>query len=177
VWQDAHGASHRQVAPLSLIVSAFAPVQDVRKSVTPDLKPGASELLLIDLGRGRNRLGASVLAQAYNQVGDETADADDPVLLRRFFDAMQVLVAEGALLAYHDRSDGGVVVTLAEMAMAGGRGVSVDLPGKDPLAALFSEELGAVLQVADGARDRVMAVLASRGWQMRRFACASAADR
>jgi len=163
VWQDAHGASHRQVAPLSLIVSAFAPVQDVRKSVTPDLKPGASELLLIDLGRGRNRLGASVLAQAYNQVGDETADADDPVLLRRFFDAMQVLVAEGALLAYHDRSDGGVVVTLAEMVMAGGRGVSVDLPGKDPLAALFSEELGAVLQVADGARDRVMAVLASQG--------------
>ncbi|HRR33138.1 MAG TPA: phosphoribosylformylglycinamidine synthase [Kiritimatiellia bacterium] len=163
VWQDANGVSHRQVAPLSLIVSAFAPVQDVRKSVTPDLKPGASELLLVDLGRGRNRLGASVLAQAYNQVGDETADADDPALLRRFFDAMQVLVAEGALLAYHDRSDGGVVVTLAEMAMAGGRGVEVDLPGQHPLAVLFSEEPGAVLQVADGALDRVMAVLADHG--------------
>jgi len=163
VWQDEHGASHRQVAPLSLIVSAFAPVQDVRKSVTPDLKPGASELLLVDLGRGRNRLGASVLAQAYNQVGDETADADDPALLRRFFDAMQVLVAEGALLAYHDRSDGGVAVTLAEMAMAGGRGVEVDLPGQEPLAALFSEEPGAVLQVAVGALPRVMAVLSGQG--------------
>ncbi len=163
VWEDEGGVSHRQVAPLSLIVSAFAPVQDVRKSVTPDLKPGTSELLLIDLGRGRNRLGASVLAQAYNQVGDETVDADDPALLRRFFDAMQVLVAEGALLAYHDRSDGGVAVTLSEMAMSGGRGVEVDLPGQEPLAALFSEELGAVLQVAEGALERVMEVLASQG--------------
>jgi phosphoribosylformylglycinamidine synthase len=163
VWQDEKGASHRQLAPLSLIVSAFASVQDVRKTLTPDLKPGASELLLIDLGRGRNRLGASVLAQVYNQVGNEAADADDPALLRRFFDAMQTLVAEGALLAYHDRSDGGVVVTLAEMAMAGGRGVEINLPGREPLAALFSEELGAVLQVAEGAQERVMAVLAGQG--------------
>ncbi|HHU16021.1 MAG: phosphoribosylformylglycinamidine synthase [Kiritimatiellae bacterium] len=163
VWQDEKGASHRQIAPLSLVVSAFASVQDVRKTLTPDLKPGASELLLIDLGRGRNRLGASVLAQVHNQVGNEAADADDPALLRRFFDAMQALVAEGALLAYHDRSDGGVVVTLAEMAMAGGRGVAIDLPGQEPLAALFSEELGAVLQVAEGAQERVMAVLAEQG--------------
>jgi phosphoribosylformylglycinamidine synthase len=160
VWQDSHGASHRQVAPLSLIVSAFAPVKDVRKTLTPDLKPGAATLLLIDLGKGRNRLGASALAQVYNQVGDAPADADDPALLRAFFEAMQELVAKGLLLAYHDRSDGGAVAALAEMAFAGGRGVTVELPGKEPLGALFSEEPGAVLQVADARLDAVMRVLA-----------------
>ncbi len=163
VWQDAGGVSHRQVAPLSLIVSAFAPVQDVRATLTPDLKPGPSELVLIDLGKGRNRLGASALAQVYNQVGDTPADADDPAVLKAFFEAMQELVAQGLLLAYHDRSDGGAVVTLAEMAMTGGRGVEVTLPGSDALAALFSEELGAVLQVADGRMDAVMRVLAQHG--------------
>jgi phosphoribosylformylglycinamidine synthase len=156
VWQDSRGASHRQVAPLSLIVSAFAPVWDVRKTVTPDLKPGASMLILVDLGCGRNRLGASALAQVYNQVGDQAADADDPALVRAFFEAMQELVDDELLLAYHDRSDGGVVVTLAEMAISGGRGVTVALPGEDALAALFSEELGAVLQVAE---DNVVEVL------------------
>jgi phosphoribosylformylglycinamidine synthase len=163
VWQDSKGASHRQVAPLSLIVSAFAPVRDVRKTLTPELKPGASTLVLIDLGKGRNRLGASALAQVYNQVGDVAADADDPALLRAFFEALQELVSQGLLLAYHDRSDGGVVVTLAEMAIAGGRGVIVTLPGKDPLAALFNEELGAVLQVADERLDAVMKMLARHG--------------
>jgi phosphoribosylformylglycinamidine synthase len=160
VWQDSQGASHRQVAPLSLIVSAFAPVKDVRKTLTPDLKPGASTLLLIDLGKGRNRLGASALAQVYNQVGDTPADADDPALLKAFFEAMQELVAKRLLLAYHDRSDGGVVVTLAEMAITGGCGLNVELPGKEPLAALFSEEPGAVLQVADAQLAAVMRVLA-----------------
>ncbi len=163
VWQDSKGAPHRQVAPLSLIVSAFAPVRDVRKTLTPDLKPGASALLLIDLGKGRNRLGASALAQVYNQVGDVAADADEPALLKAFFEALQELVGQGLLLAYHDRSDGGVAVTLAEMAITGGRGVSVNLPGKEPLAALFSEELGAVLQVADGRVDEVMKVLSRHG--------------
>jgi len=163
VWQDSHGAPHRQVAPLSLIVSAFAPVIDVRKTLTPDLKPGASTLLLIDLAKGRNRLGASALAQVYNQVGDSPADADDPALLKTFFEAMQELVAKGLLLAYHDRSDGGVVVTLAEMAISGGRGMQIDLPGKEPLATLFSEELGAVLQVAEARFDAVMEVLVRHG--------------
>jgi phosphoribosylformylglycinamidine synthase len=164
VWQDAKGASHRQVAPLSLIVSAFAPVRDVRKTLTPDLKPGgASELLLVDLGKGRNRLGASALAQVYNQAGETPADADDPLVLKAFFEAMQELVAKQLLLAYHDRSDGGAVVALAEMAVAGGRGLAVTLPGKDALAALFSEELGAVLQVADGNVDKVLKVLARHG--------------
>ena len=163
VWQDANGASHRQVAPLSLIVSAFAPVKDVRLTLTPDLKPGPSELLLIDLGKGRNRLGASALAQVYNQVGDTPADADDPALLKAFFEAMQELVEQKLLLAYHDRSDGGTVVTLAEMAMSGGRGVKAALPGGEALAALFSEELGAVLQVADARLEAVMRVLARFG--------------
>jgi phosphoribosylformylglycinamidine synthase len=164
VWQDAQGVSHRQVAPLSLIVSAFAPVQDVRKTLTPDLKLGAGHLLLVDLGGGRNRLGASALAQVYNQVGDQAADADDPARLRAFFDAMQELVAAERVQAYHDRSDGGVVVTLAEMAIAGGRGVAVDLPAApSALAALFSEEPGAVLQVADGDLAAVEQVLARHG--------------
>ncbi len=163
VWRDAAGAERRQVAPLSLIVSAFAPVRDVRKTLTPDLKGGASELLLIDLGQGRNRLGASALAQVYNQVGDVVPDADDPALLRAFFAAVQELVAGGLLLAYHDRSDGGVAVTLVEMALAGGRGLNVALPGSDALAALFSEELGAVLQVADRDLEAVLAVLGRHG--------------
>ncbi|MBQ9432259.1 MAG: phosphoribosylformylglycinamidine synthase [Kiritimatiellae bacterium] len=163
VWDDSKGASHRQVAPLSLIVSAFSPVSDVRKTVTPDLKPGKSSLLLADLGQGRNRLGASALSQVWNQVGDVPADMDDPRLLRRFFEAVQELVDRGLLLAYHDRSDGGVAVTLAEMAISGGRGVEADLGEGDPLSLLFSEEPGAVLQVADADRDAVLAVLGGYG--------------
>ncbi len=163
LWQDRAGVSHKQVAPLSLIVSAFATVEDVRKSVTPDLKPGASELLLIDLGRGADRLGASALAQVYNQIGNASADIDDPALLRAFYNAIQQLIQDELLLAYHDRSDGGVVVTLAEMAFSGGRGLAVQLPGDDPLAALFSEELGAVVQVAGGDVAQVIGVLENHG--------------
>ena len=163
VWADTAGAVHRQVAPLSLIVSAFAPVVDVRKTVTPDLKPDPSRLLLIDLGQGRNRLGASALTQVYNQVGDDAPDCDDPVVLRAFFDAMQELVADGLLLAYHDRSDGGVAVTLAEMAMTGGCGLIAELPGRNALEALFSEELGAVLQVAALQVAAVCGVFARHG--------------
>jgi len=163
VWEDKAGASHKQVAPLSLIVSAFATVEDVRKSVTPDLKPGDSELILIDLGKGANRLGASALAQVYNQVGNETADIDDPALLKSFFEAIQVLIQKELLLAYHDRSDGGLVVTLAEMAFSGGRGITATLAGDDALAALFAEELGAVVQVAAGSVDRVIKILAKHG--------------
>lgn len=163
VWQDAQGVSHRQIAPLSLIVSAFAPVQDVRKTLTPDLKPDASTLLLLDLGKGKNRLGASALAQVYNQVGDSCADADDPALVRAFFEAMQVLVGQNLLLAYHDRSDGGIVVTLAEMAFSGGRGLNAALPGVEPLAALFNEELGAVMQVSDTKLGEVLHVLETFG--------------
>jgi len=163
VWTDGAGASHRQVAPLSLIVSAFAPVSDVRKTVTPDLKPGASLLALVDLGRGQNRLGGSALAQVYNQVGDRPPDCDDPALLRAFFDAMQEAVGCGLLLAYHDRSDGGAIVTLAEMAMTGGRGLHADLPGDRAFESLFSEELGAVLQVAEDRAGELRALLDRHG--------------
>ena len=163
VWADADGTARRMTAPLSLIVSAFAPVADVRRTVTPDLKPGASELLLVDLGRGRNRLGGSALAQVYNQVGAEGPDVDRPADLVAFFDAIQDLVEQDLLLAYHDRSDGGLLATLVEMAVAGRRGLSVSAPGRTPLDALFAEELGAVLQVAAARVDAVMAVLTRRG--------------
>ena len=165
VWTDAAGTSHRQTAPLSLIVSAFAPVTDVRTALTPDLKPGASTLVLVDLGAGANRLGGSALAQVTNQVGEVPPDLDDPTRFRAFFTALQRLVAEGRLLAYHDRSDGGVAVTLIEMALAGGRGLDARLPGEAqaPLAPLFAEELGAVLQVADDQLDAVRAVLDQHG--------------
>ncbi len=163
VWTDTAGAAHRQIAPLSLIVSAFAPVSDVRLTVTPDLKPGASKLLLIDLGQGRNRLGASAVAQVTNQVGNDAPDCDDPGTLRAFFEAMQELVAGNLLLAYHDRSDGGAVVTLAEMAISGGCGLRADLPGRNAIEALFNEELGAVLQVAAARVATVCAVLARHG--------------
>ncbi len=163
VWTDSKGQEHKQVGPLSLIVSSFATVTDARKDVTPDLKPGDSRLMLVDLGNGRNRLGASVLAQVYNQIGDTVPDMESPEALRAFYEAMQELVEKRLVLAYHDRSDGGVAVTLAEMAMAGGRGVAVNLVGADALSALYSEELGAVLQVAEVKATEVEAVLAAHG--------------
>ncbi|MDO5462135.1 MAG: phosphoribosylformylglycinamidine synthase [bacterium] len=161
IWTDSKGQEHKQVGPLSLIVSSFATVTDARKDVTPDLKPGLSRLMLIDLGNGKQRLGASVLAQVYNQMGDVVPDMDEPKAVRACFEAMQELVEKGLVLAYHDRSDGGVAVTLAEMAMAGGRGVAVNLTGDDPLAALYNEELGAVLQVAEEHAAAVDAILAA----------------
>lgn len=163
IWTDSKGEQHKQVGPLSLIVSSFATVTDARKDVTPDLKPGASRLMLVDLGNGKNRLGASTLAQVYNQIGDTTPDMESPEALRAFYDAMQELVEAGLVLAYHDRSDGGVAVTLAEMAMSGGRGVAVNLTGADALSALFNEELGAVLQVAEEYASEVEAILAKHG--------------
>jgi phosphoribosylformylglycinamidine synthase len=165
VWNDAAGAPHRQTAPLSLVVSAFAPVRDVRRTVTPDLKPEPSTLLLFDLGAGRNRLGGSILAQVYNQVGAEAPDLDDPARFVRMFDAIQALVEASLLLAYHDRSDGGLFVTVAEMAFAGRMGVELNLDALsgDPLAALFAEELGAVVQVRDNDLEAVRAVLETHG--------------
>ena len=165
-WTDSQGKAERQVGPLSLIVSAFAPVQDVRKTVTAELKPVEdSVLILLDLGRGRNRLGASALAQVYNQVGALPPDIDTPADLVRFFDAIQEMVASGRLLAYHDRSDGGVFVTLAEMAFGAQQGLRVQLDelGDDPLPILFSEELGAVIQVADRDIPHVNEILRRHG--------------
>ena len=162
-WTDSKGASHKQVAPLSLVVSSFSPVDDVTLTLTPDLKRVAdSKLLYVDLSHGANRLGASCLAQVYNQLGDDSADADAPSV-KAFFNAMQTIVAKKLALAYHDRSDGGLAVTLAEMAITGGLGVKATLPGADALAALFSEEPGAVLQVADANLKAVLAVFKKAG--------------
>jgi phosphoribosylformylglycinamidine synthase len=147
-------------SPLSLIVSAFAPVTDIRKTLTPQLRLdcGPTRLVLIDLGFGRNRLGGSVLAQVYGQMGDQAPDLDDPARCKAFFDAIQSLNADGLLLAYHDRSDGGLWACVCEMAFAARAGVDIDLGnlGDDAVAALLNEELGAVLQVAE---DRLPEVL------------------
>ena len=156
-WTDSKGKSHRQVAPLSLVVSSFSPVENVQRTLTPDLKPTASQLIYVDLGQAKYRLGGSCLAQVYNQLGDENADADAKTL-KAFFNAMQKIVKGGLALAYHDRSDGGLAVTLAEMAITGGQGIDVTLPDGDALAVLFSEEPGAVLQVADDKLKEVLAI-------------------
>jgi phosphoribosylformylglycinamidine synthase len=150
-WQDQRGA-HAVVAPLSLIISAFAPVTDVRRTLTPLLRldVGPTTLLLIDLGEGRNNLGGSALAQVYEAQGGACADMNNPQLLRRCAAAINALRARDLLLAYHDRSDGGLAVTLAEMAFASHCGLEISLDaarGPAP-AQLFSEECGVVLQVA-----------------------------
>ena len=168
VWEE-EGSSREMTAPLSLVVSAFAPVRDVRETLTPQLRTGleATELILLDLGAGRNRLGGSVLAQVLGRIGEDPPDVDAPDLLAAFFGAVQRLRDEGLLLAYHDRSDGGLWATLCEMAFAGHCGLEADLAGPagegDPLAALFAEELGAVLQVSTAARERVLGILAEAG--------------
>ncbi len=163
-WQE--GNEQREMtSPLSLVITAFGRVEDVRRTVTPQLSTEDNALLLIDLGKGHNALGATALAQVYRQLGDKTADVRDVQQLKGFWDAMQALVAEGKLLAWHDRSDGGLLVTLAEMAFAGHCGVNVDIAalGSDRLAALFNEELGGVIQVRAADREAVEAVLAAKG--------------
>ena len=168
-WTDSKGASHRQVAPLSLVISSFSPVKDVTLTLTPDLKKKSSCLIYVDLGHAKYRLGGSCLAQVYNQLGKEPADADAKSV-KAFFNAMQKIVAKKLALAYHDRSDGGLAVTLAEMAITGGKGVSVNLPDADadsnpidPLAVLFSEEPGAVLQVAEEHVREVLSIFKKAG--------------
>ena len=188
-WSEA-GEQREVVSPVSLIVSAFAPCEDVRRVLTPQLitDAGATDLILIDLGRGRNRLGGSMLAQVFGQFGDCAPDLDDPEEFRRFFAAMQSLAGEDLLLAYHDRADGGLFATVCEMAFAAHAGVTLNLDllacdaqahdvdgkqrkpsllyGRDQdrvLAALFAEELGAVIQVREADRDKVLARLREAG--------------
>ncbi|HYM47916.1 MAG TPA: phosphoribosylformylglycinamidine synthase, partial [Burkholderiaceae bacterium] len=167
VWRDADDVTREVIAPLSLIVSAFAPVTDVRKTLTPQLRTdqGETDLILVDLGRGQNRLGGSVLAQVYGSLGDEAPDVDDPRVLRLFFHVIQALNELGFAFAYHDRSDGGLLATLCEMAFAGRCGVRVDTThlGKDAFAALFNEELGAVLQVPRNRRTGILGALKQAG--------------
>lgn len=136
-------------SPLSVVISGFAPVSNTSGVLTPQLSTFAeSELILIDLGENKNRLGGSVLAQAYSQIGNKAPDIR-PDLLKSFFRLIQNLNKEGLLLAYHDRSDGGLFATICEMAFAGRCGISIDLKalGSDNLSTLFNEELGAVIQV------------------------------
>ena len=187
-WND-EGQSKAVTSPVSLIISAFSPVYDVRKSLTPQIRldQGDTSLILIDLGRGKNRLGASCFAQVMQQLGNEVPDVDSPEDLKAFFAAIQQLNREAKLLAYHDRSDGGLFATLCEMAFAGRAGLSVNLDiltldsehaadqgdaknwasqvgerrNDMTLHALFSEELGAVIQVRTAQRSEVMDVLRS----------------
>ncbi len=145
-WREGSQAK-AVLSPLSLIASGFARVSDVRRTLSPQLQSGDTALIMIDLGGGEKRLGGSCLAQVYGQIGDEAPDAPSAELLKNFFAAVQQLNRESKLLAYHDRSDGGLFVTLIEMAFAGNVGLDITLPAAS-LAELFSEELGAVVQVA-----------------------------
>jgi phosphoribosylformylglycinamidine synthase len=166
VWREA-GADRAVTAPLSLIVSAFAPVTDVRRTLTPQLRSdqGDTDLILVDLGKGRNRLAGSALAQVYKQVGHHAPDLDDPQAMKAYFTAIQELNADGLLLAYHDRSDGGLLACVCEMAFAGHCGVTMQLDalGEDPVAALFAEELGALIQVRHMDTDAVLETLREAG--------------
>ncbi len=196
VWKEA-GKQKRITAPVSLIISAFAPCADIRLSLTPQLRAasrtrvevgslglgtsagaaststsnlnspeGDTVLLLIDLGRGQNRMGGSILAQATSQMGAATPDVDNPTDLKNFFAAIQQLGAEKKILAYHDRSDGGLLATVVEMAFAGHTGVDLEIPaGHNAFSTLFSEELGAVIQVRLDDIDDVSDVLRQRGFK------------
>ncbi|MCZ6657160.1 MAG: phosphoribosylformylglycinamidine synthase [Gammaproteobacteria bacterium] len=155
-WQD-DGREKQVTAPLTLIVSAFAPVLDARKTLTPVLKADDSRLLLIDLSGGKNRLGGSTLAQVYGQLGDSCPDIDDVAALRHAIEMTLALNREGRLLAYHDRSDGGLLVTLAEMAFAGRAGWDIHIENEDLLGSLFCEELGFVVQVRNADVETVIA--------------------
>ena len=180
-WEEG-GKAREVIAPLSLIVSAFAPCEDVRRTLTPQLRTdsGETQLVLLDLARGRNRLGGSILAQVFGQCGDQAPDLEEPKLLADFFSAIQALIREDLILAYHDRSDGGLFSTVCEMAFAAHVGVTLNLDmlaydeaahdvdgnerrpelmvGRDferVLAALFAEELGAVIQIRTSDRGKV----------------------
>jgi phosphoribosylformylglycinamidine synthase len=165
VWREGD-AARSMVAPVSLIVSAFAPAGDVRLTLTPLLRmdAGDTRLLWIDLGEGRSRLGGSILAQVYGQLGDVAPDLDSPGLLRSFATALHALRQQQRVLAYHDVSDGGLFVTLTEMAFAARCGLAIELPGADDLRArLFAEEAGAVIQVKLADLPAAMAALAAAG--------------
>jgi phosphoribosylformylglycinamidine synthase len=165
-WEEA-GREEQVTSPLSLIVTAFAPVENARKTLTPQLRTdlGPTELWLIDLGGGKNRLGASAVAYVYDQLGEQAPNLDDPEALRNFFSAIQALNGDGLLLAYHDRSDGGLWATLCEMGFAGRSGLDIDIANldADPFRALFSEELGAVIQIRSADRKHLISTLQAHG--------------
>ena len=168
-WEE-EGAQKSVTSPMSLVVSGFAPVLDVRQTLTPQLRldKGATDLILIDLGRGQNRMGGSILAQVYGKLGRQAPDVDDAEDLQAFFAVIQGLNADGLLQAYHDRSDGGLLTTVLEMAFAGHCGLSLNLDGllddADELpSVLFNEELGAVIQVHQDDTQIVLAQFSAAG--------------
>lgn len=162
-WQD-EGSDKSVTAPVSLVISAFAAVKDVRLSVTPELQQVDSSLLLIDLGEAKQRLGGSALAQVFDRDAGVAPDLDNPASFKAFFEFIQASLQARQLLAYHDRSDGGVFATLAEMGFAAHCGVSIDLPsGSDPISTLFNEELGAVIQVSNNELASVLERASSLG--------------
>ena len=168
-WQE-EGAEKSVTSPLSLIVTGFAPVSDIRKTLTPQLRmdKGETDLILIDLGRGQNRMGASILAQVYGKLGSQAPDVDEAEDLKAFFAVIQGLNADGRLLAYHDRSDGGVLTTVLEMAFAGHCGLNLALDSlaashEELAAVLFNEELGAVIQVHQDATPEVLSQFSAAG--------------
>ena len=165
IWTD-NGQEKIMTSPLSLIVTAFAPVKDVSKTLTPQLKYIKDSLLiLIDLGAGKNRLGGSVLAQVYNQIGVDCPDIDDSGLLKAFFNSIQTLNSQNKLISYHDRSDGGLLATVTEMMFASrlGASLSLDELGHDVLSTLFNEELGAVVQIRTSDYAEVINLLDKSG--------------
>ncbi|WP_448124302.1 phosphoribosylformylglycinamidine synthase [Pseudomonas veronii] len=168
-WND-EGVDKSVTSPLSLIVTGFAPVTDIRQTLTPQLRmdKGTTDLILIDLGRGQNRMGASILAQTHGKLGKHAPDVDDAEDLKAFFAVIQGLNADGHLLAYHDRSDGGLLTSVVEMAFAGHCGLNLVLDSVAEDASelngiLFNEELGAVIQVRQDATPNVLAQFSAAG--------------
>jgi phosphoribosylformylglycinamidine synthase len=164
VWRE-DGREKAVTAPVSLIVSAFAPVRDVRRTLTPELsREGESTLVFVDLSGGAQRLGGSSLAQTYGQYGGAPPDVDDPQRLKHWFTVQRELRSTGLLLAYHDRSDGGLFATLVEMAFAANVGLDVELDAaaSDAVAYLFNEELGVVIQVPAAEHGRVAQLLSAQ---------------
>ncbi len=164
VWEDEKG-KHNVTAPISVVISAFAPVADARITLTPVLQKKASRLLLVDLARGKNRMGASIAAQVFCELGNTAPDVDNAKELRTFFETVQKLNKAQKILAYHDKSDGGLFVTALEMAFAGHTGVTLDVSALKGslIEILFNEELGAVLQVADENVSAVKEAFAAAG--------------
>ena len=164
VWED-NGEKKAVTSPISLVVTAFANTKDTRKTLTPQLRTdlGETDLILIDLGNSKNRMGGSALAQVYGQIGDRAPDVDNPEQLVAFFTQIQSLNSDSKLLAYHDRSDGGLFSTLTEMAFAGHCGIQADISALsgDFASALFTEELGAVIQVLNNDFEAVLKQLNS----------------
>ncbi|WP_298769245.1 phosphoribosylformylglycinamidine synthase [uncultured Shewanella sp.] len=178
-WQD--GSEQKAVtSPMSLVITAFGRVQDIRHTVTPELRTdkGDSAILLVDLGAEQPRLGGSCLAQVFGELGDVAPDLNNAATLRGFFEVMQSLVAEQSVMAYHDRSDGGLFTTLVEMAFAGNTGLDIDISALQGthVERLFNEELGAVLQVSEKQSTRIMSQFEQVGLRCHRIAKLNTAD-